>query len=147
MTNPRGGRPRTFPPGAVELALVERNRTGRTWAEIARELGVHPNTLRTRAAEWVRLQEAGNGARKTPARALDAEAPTESSSPPSPKVAPGVAFPDCMLCAPCRCDDECGCAPGPCPMCGHSTPSRPAEAEIVFETTPASSSPSKGGRS
>lgn len=32
-------------------------------------------------------------------------------------------FPDCMFCAPCSsCDDECGCVPGPCAICGHENP-------------------------
>ena len=50
----RPGRPRTFPLGAVELALVERDRTGRSWAEIARELKVNPGTLRARMADYRR---------------------------------------------------------------------------------------------
>lgn len=48
----KGGRPRTFPPGAVPLALVERERTGRTWVEIARQLQVNPGTLRARIADY-----------------------------------------------------------------------------------------------
>lgn len=39
-------------------------------------------------------------------------------------------FPDCMFCAPCRCDDECDCIPGPCPMCRHSVQ---PEAKILSE--------------
>jgi hypothetical protein len=32
------------------------------------------------------------------------------------------------MCAPCaKCDDECGCVPGPCWWCGHS------RAEVVVE--------------
>lgn len=31
-------------------------------------------------------------------------------------------FPDCTICGPCSCDDECGCVPGPCAMCGHAIP-------------------------
>jgi transposase-like protein len=55
----RGGRPRTFPVAAVELAVIERETTGRSWAEIARELGVHPGTLRARVSDF-------RHARKTP---------------------------------------------------------------------------------
>ena len=50
----RPGRPRTFPLAAVELALVERDHTGRSWAEIARELKVNPGTLRARIADFRR---------------------------------------------------------------------------------------------
>jgi DNA-binding Lrp family transcriptional regulator len=72
----RGGRPRTFPPGAVELALVERDRTGRKWAEIARDLKVSPGTLRARVSEFRR----SSGAHKTPAPILDAAAASARSS-------------------------------------------------------------------
>lgn len=50
----RGGRPRTFPTGIVPIAVERRDRTGETWEEIGRDLGVHPGTLRTRAAEFLR---------------------------------------------------------------------------------------------
>ena len=63
----KGGRPRTFPPGAVELALVERDRTGRTWVEIARRLNVHPGTLQARASEFRRVSRVY----KTPDAPLD----------------------------------------------------------------------------
>src|SRR6266508_4178064 len=33
-------------------------------------------------------------------------------------------FPDCRFCGPCRCDDECGCAFGPCVTCGHVSGAR-----------------------
>jgi hypothetical protein len=49
----RGGRPRTFPLGAVEVALVERDRD-RSWVEIARDLKVNPGTLRARVADFRR---------------------------------------------------------------------------------------------
>ncbi len=50
----KGGRPRTFPPGTVAIALVERERTGRTWVEIARGLKVSPGTLQARVSEYRR---------------------------------------------------------------------------------------------
>ncbi len=64
----KGGRPRTFPLAIVPVALELREREGRTWPEIARELGVHPGTLRTRAAEYRRMGLALNhaGARSGP---------------------------------------------------------------------------------
>jgi len=67
----RPGRPRTFPLGAVELALVERDRTGRSWAEIARELKVNAGTLRARIADFRRE----NGAHKTPILAVSEGGP------------------------------------------------------------------------
>jgi hypothetical protein len=35
-------------------------------------------------------------------------------------AAPQKEDPDCADCAPCGCDDECDCTPGPCDMCGHT---------------------------
>ena len=67
----RPGRPRTFPLAAVELALVERDRTGRSWAEIARELKVNPGTLRARIADYRR----GSRAHKTPAELVSEVVP------------------------------------------------------------------------
>jgi hypothetical protein len=64
----KGGRPRTFPPGAVPLALVERERTGRPWNEIAQGLKVLPGTLRARVADFRR-------AHKTPAEAAEMTCP------------------------------------------------------------------------
>lgn len=32
---------------------------------------------------------------------------------------PKQDFPDCAFCAPCRCDDECGCVEAGCWACGH----------------------------
>ena len=32
---------------------------------------------------------------------------------------PKQDFPDCAFCAPCRCDDECGCVGAGCWACGH----------------------------
>ena len=32
---------------------------------------------------------------------------------------PKKDFPDCTFCAPCRCDDECGCVGTGCWACGH----------------------------
>ncbi len=72
---PRGGRPRTFPPAAVPLALVERERTGRTWVEIARGLKVSPGTLRARVADYRRESRA----HKTPA-----PTPDETNAPTGP---------------------------------------------------------------
>ncbi len=63
----KGGRPRTFPVATVALALVERERTGRTWVEIARGLGVSPGTLRARVADFRRE----SGAHTTPALPSD----------------------------------------------------------------------------
>jgi hypothetical protein len=63
----KGGRPRTFPAAAVPLALVERERTGRTWVEIAQNLKVSPGTLRARVSDYRRE----SGAHKTPAKARD----------------------------------------------------------------------------
>lgn len=51
----KGGRPRTFPLAIVPVALELREREGGTWTEIARELKVHPATLRARAAEYRRI--------------------------------------------------------------------------------------------
>jgi DNA-binding NarL/FixJ family response regulator len=68
---PKGGRPRTFPLGVVPLALVERERTGRTWVEIARDLKVSPGTLRARISDLRRE----TGAHKTPAKGLEAHCP------------------------------------------------------------------------
>ena len=62
----KGGRPRTFPPGAVAAALERRDRTGETWAELGKALGVHPGTLKARAAEIRR-----SAAYKTPSPASD----------------------------------------------------------------------------
>jgi hypothetical protein len=50
----RVGRHRTFDPALVPLALERRERTGETWREIARDLGVRPVTLRPRTAEALR---------------------------------------------------------------------------------------------
>ena len=50
----RVGRHRTFDPALVPLALERRERTGETWREIARDLGVNRGTLRNRCAEWGR---------------------------------------------------------------------------------------------
>jgi hypothetical protein len=50
----RVGRPRTFDPALVPLALERRERTGEPWAEIARALGTKPGTLRNRCAEYLR---------------------------------------------------------------------------------------------
>lgn len=65
--SPKGGRPRTFPTAVVPLALERRERTGETWAEIARDLGVCPGTLRARAADHKRV----NSLHKTPVPASD----------------------------------------------------------------------------
>jgi hypothetical protein len=75
----RPGRPRTFPLGAVELALVERDRASRTWVEIARELGVRPGTLRARIADHRR----GNAAHKTHREAEIVLETGRESSPPA----------------------------------------------------------------
>ena len=72
----KGGRPRTFPAGAVELAVVERDRTGRTWAEIARDLRVNPGTLRARVADFRRE----SGAHKTPAPPMGETNPAVETS-------------------------------------------------------------------
>jgi hypothetical protein len=74
----KGGRPRTFPPDAVEFALVEHDRTGRTWAEIARVLKVNPGTLRARVADFLRER----GAHKTPAPLSEEPEPILRSSGP-----------------------------------------------------------------
>jgi hypothetical protein len=50
----RVGRPRTFDPSLVPLALERRDRTREPWAEIARDLGTNPGTLRNRCAEYLR---------------------------------------------------------------------------------------------
>ena len=60
MTRP-GGRPRTFPRAVVPVALELREREGRTWPEIARELKVPPGTLRSRVSDYRRAMH------KTPA--------------------------------------------------------------------------------
>src|SRR5271170_2445686 len=80
------GRPRTFPPGAAEIALERRERTGQTWAEIARDLGVSPGTLRARAADPRRETRA----HKTPALPSEEQPPPVRSSPPTREVE--VAF-------------------------------------------------------
>lgn len=72
----RGGRPRTFPLAVVPLAVERRERTGETWAELARALKVHPATLRTRASEYCRALM-----RKTPQQG-PGEAPPTSHTPP-----------------------------------------------------------------
>jgi hypothetical protein len=48
------GRPRTFDPVLVPLALKRRERTGETWKTIARTLGVNRGKLRNRCAEYLR---------------------------------------------------------------------------------------------
>lgn len=56
----KAGRSRTFPPCVVPIALVERERTGRTWIDIAGDLDVNPATLRARVSDYRRqsaLQE------------------------------------------------------------------------------------------
>ncbi|HXQ79409.1 MAG TPA: hypothetical protein VN819_04245 [Thermoplasmata archaeon] len=76
---PRGGRPRTFDPAIVPLA-VERHERGETWVEIALDLKVGPGTLRARASDYRRV----GGAHKTPAsRPDDTKASTESSAVPN----------------------------------------------------------------
>jgi len=72
----RGGRPRTFPAGIVLLAVERRERTGETWAVIGPDLDVHPGTLRTRAAEFLRETRA----HKTPEPAVSEASPTIRSS-------------------------------------------------------------------
>lgn len=54
----RGGRPRTFPPAAVEIAVERREKTGEPWVEIAKDLRVNPGTLRARASEFRRALDA-----------------------------------------------------------------------------------------
>lgn len=57
-------------------------------------------------------------------------------------------FPDCAYCAPCCvCDDECGCIPGPCAMCGHSKPPKAdtSASEAKRETASESHPPIKIG--
>lgn len=70
------GRPKTFNWSIVPLALEIRERTRRTWPDIARELGVHPGTLRTRAAEYSRLVSL----HKTPAMPTDGPSPCPDAS-------------------------------------------------------------------
>jgi len=72
----KGGRPRTFPVATVPLALVERERTGRTWVEIARDLKVSPGTLRARVADFRREGRA----HKTPVLPSDTQPSTVRSS-------------------------------------------------------------------
>ena len=72
----KGGRPRTFPPGAVEIALERRERTGETWAELALDLKVSPGTLRARVADHRRETRA----HKTPALSSDELPPPIRSS-------------------------------------------------------------------
>jgi hypothetical protein len=62
-----GGRPRTFPAGIVPLAVERRDRTGESWAQIARDLKVPLGTLQARVSDYRR----GVGAYKTPAPAPD----------------------------------------------------------------------------
>lgn len=75
----KGGRPSTFPPGAVPLALVERERTGRPRGEIARDLKVSPGTLRARVSDFRRE----SGAHKTTPPPSDEGGATLRSSVPA----------------------------------------------------------------
>ena len=46
--------------------------------------------------------------------------------------AEGQAYPDCAMCAPCpKCDDECGCVPGPCWWCGHVSVVKETPQEVI----------------
>jgi transposase-like protein len=45
-------RPDAFPTGVVLLAVERKDRTGESWTQIARELGVSPGTLRARVSDY-----------------------------------------------------------------------------------------------
>jgi len=72
----KGGRPRTFPGAIVPLALKQKDRTGGSWEEVARDLGVSPGTLRARVSDYRRE----SGSHKTPALPSDEQGPIVRSS-------------------------------------------------------------------
>ena len=57
---------------------------------------------------------------------------------------PKQDFPDCAFCAPCRCDDECGCAGAVCWACSHWYDKESGKVFVVLER--ADSAPSDAER-